>query len=90
MRRTLEIANVQMLLPFHASRTAAIVVARARRRPATTTRVLRAAPPHAVFARTGRTTVIRALVEPEGVSLADAEAAQRQAASWHGRGGRAA
>lgn len=71
VRRTLEIANVQMLLPFHASRAAAIVVAGARRRPSTTTRILRSAPPREVFARTGGTTVIRALVEPEGVSLGD-------------------
>jgi anti-anti-sigma factor len=73
VRRTLEIANVQMLLPFHASRRAAVAALRARgqaRRPAR--RVVDALPGDPGTG-TG-TTVLRARVVTDGPGLEDSDA----------------
>ncbi len=83
VRRTLEIANVQMLLPFHASRRAAVAALCARaHRPA-------ACPPSRVGARDGTagarpgTTRVRARIVAEGAGLEQAGALGRDTrGSW--------
>jgi anti-anti-sigma factor len=83
VRRTLEIANVQMLLPFHASRREAVAALDARgrmRRPEM--RVVGARP--GVAGTHAGTTILRARVVADGAGLEDAGAIAR------GRGEQAA
>jgi anti-anti-sigma factor len=94
VRRTLEIANVQMILPFHATRVAAIAAVTASDRQAGAVRPdVRVLTAKSGAERRPGTVVIRATVVEDGISIADAEAVERLPASPHADGawgGRAA